>query len=284
VSDDVKTSLTRKQFDSVIRRATELAAAADAGEGRLSEVELFRIASEVGINEEDVRTALTEVRSSGNGGTTLDRIFGCKTVSASRIVFGARVNLKARLDEFLVASQLLRSVRRTPDVLVYHPAVDWMSRLARAASLTFQKHYIASAKSVEVRLAELDDERVLVEFLVDHGNRSTWIAQAVLGGGVAGGVVGAVVTAFAAWSPAPLALAVIGGFVAWICVWMAVGTGIAERRRKIFVQVQAEVDGVLDCLEAGEALEPPPASWRRWVKRHFHGVARDLSRTKKDLE
>jgi hypothetical protein len=36
------------------------------------------------------------------------------------------------------------------------------------------------------------------------------------------------------------------------------------------------VEGVLDALETGMSLEPPPASWRRWVKRQFHGVARDL--------
>ena len=92
----------------------------------------------------------------------------------------AKVNLKDQLGDFLVASQLLRPVRRTPDLLVYQPAVDCF-RLARAASFTSQEHYIASAKSVEVRLEKLDDERVLVELLVDHGNRSTWMAQAAGG-------------------------------------------------------------------------------------------------------
>ena len=38
----------------------------------------------------------------------------------------------------------------------------------------------------------------------------------------------------------------------------------------------AEVEGILDQLEMGESLEPPPPAWRQWVKRHFHGVARDL--------
>jgi len=33
----------------------------------------------------------------------------------------------------------------------------------------------------------------------------------------------------------------------------------------------------MDRLEAGESLEPPPAAWRRWVKRQFHGVAREVS-------
>ena len=285
MSDETGSNLSRQQFDSVIRRAAELATEdLDAKEGRVSEVELFRIASEVGLGETDVRRALMEVRSRG-GGTTLDRIFGFETVTASRVVSDARVNLKDRLDDFLVASQLLRPVRRTPDLLVYQPAVDWVSRLARAASLTSQEHYIASAKSVEVRLEKLDNERVLVELLVDHGNRSAWIAQAALGGGVVGAAAGALVTVLGGIVTGGLiTLASVAGLVTCLGVWVAIGNGVVQRRRMKIAQVMAEIDGVLDRLETGEALEPPPASWRRWVKRHFHGVARDFSRTEEGVE
>ena len=52
MSDQVGGSLTREEFDAVIRRAAELAASdPDAGEGQLSEVELYRIAGEVGLSE-----------------------------------------------------------------------------------------------------------------------------------------------------------------------------------------------------------------------------------------
>ena len=286
MSDETGSNLSRQQFDSVIRRAAELATAdLDAKEGRMSEVELFRIASEVGLGETDVRRALMEVRSRGGGGTTLDRIFGFETVTASRLVSDAKVNLKNRLDDFLVASQLLRPVRRTPDLLVYQPAVDWVSRLARAASFTSQEHYIASAKSVEVRLEKLDDERVLVELLVDQGNRSSWIAQAALGGGVVGAAAGALVTVLGGIVTGGLiTLASVAGLITCLGVWVAVGNGVVQRRRMKTAQVIAEINGVLDRLETGEALEPPPASWRRWVKRHFHGVARDFSRTEEGAE
>ncbi|MDC0160372.1 hypothetical protein OAJ07_02860 [Gemmatimonadales bacterium] len=286
MSDETGSNLSRQQFDSVIRRAAELATAdLDAKEGRMSEVELFRIASEVGLRETDVRKALMEVRSSGGGGTTLDRIFGFETVTASRVVSDAKVDLKDRLDDFLVASQLLRPVRRTPDLLVYQPAVDWVSRLARAASFTSQEHYIASAKSVEVRLEKLDDEGVLVELLVDHGNRSVWITQAVLGGGVVGAAAGALVTVLGGIVTGGLiTLPSVAGFFTCLGVWIVVGNGVAQRRKTKIAQVIAEIDGVLDRLETREALEPPPASWRRWVKRHFHGVARDFSRTAEGVE
>ena len=283
MSDETGRNLSRQQFDSVIRRAAELATAdLDAKEGRMSEVELFRIASEVGLRETDVRKALMEVRSSGGGGTTLDRIFGFETVTASRVVSDAKVDLKDRLDDFLVASQLLRPVRRTPDLLVYQPAVDWVSRLARAASFTSQEHYIASAKSVEVRLEKLDDEGVLVELLVDHGNRSAWITQAVLGGGVVGAAAGALVTVLGGIVTGGLiTLPSVAGFFTCLGVWIVVGNGVVQRRKTKIAQVIAEIDGVLDRLETREALEPPPASWRRWVKRHFHGVARDFHEQQK---
>ena len=53
--------------------------------------------------------------------------------------------------------------------------------------------------------------------------------------------------------------------------------GVGPRR-----QAQA-IDGASDersavRIERGDPLEPPPPSWRRWVKRQFHGVARDFMR------
>ena len=91
----------------------------------------------------------------------------------------------------------------------------------------------------------------------------------VLGGIVTGGVI---------------TLPSVAGFFTCLGVWIVVGNGVAQRRKTKIAQVIAEIDGVLDRLETREALEPPPASWRRWVKRHFHGVARDFSRTAEGVE
>lgn len=284
MSDDVGRSLTRQEFDAVIRRAAELAASdPEAGEGRLSEVELYRIAGEVGLPESHVRRALGEVRSGQEGGTTLDRIFGPATVRASRIVPGTIAELKVHLDEFLVATQLLRPVRRAPELLMYQPALDWASQLARAASFSSQKHYIASAKSVEVRFERVDDERTMIELLVDPGTRNEDVAGAVFAGGAAGGGFGTV-AGIAAASAGPFALAIGSGVIVGLGVWSGVGLAFARGHRNKVVQVRAEVEGVLDRLEVGESLEPPPASWRRWVKRQFHGVARDLKSREEDLK
>lgn len=177
----------------------------------------------------------------------------------------------------MVATQLLQPVRRGREVLQYRPALDWASQLARAASFTSRKYYIASAKSVEIRLHVVEEGRTLVEFTVDPGTRSDDIAGAIFGGGTAGGVVGAMGGAALA-TAAPLGLAVGVGVVAGLGVWTGIGYMVGQRHKKKLMEVRSEVEGVFDDLETGRSLKPPPSSWRRWVKRQFHGVARDIMR------
>jgi len=130
---------------------------------------------------------------------------------------------------------------------------------------------------VDTRLGEVDETSVLVEFTVDPGTRGDDVAGAVLGGGAAGGVVGGV-GGVALATAAPLALAVGVGVVAGVGVWAGIGYAVGQNHKKKLLEVRSEVEGVLDDLETGRSLEPPPSSWRRWVKRQFHGVARDLMR------
>lgn len=271
-------SLTRSEFDAVIRRAAELSSSESEGaEGELTEGELFRIAGEVGLSEAHVRRALVDVRGETEADGPLDRVFGPSTVRASRVVEGTPEELIKNIDEFLVASRLLQRVRRTVDLLQYRPAVDWASQLARAASFSSWKYYIASARLVEVSLEPVDDERTLVQILVEPGTRSEAIIGSVLGGGsggaVAGVVCGGVIATFAPFGLAVAAGVVLGGGVSTGIVY-----AIGRSHRRNLGEAQVEVEGVLDALESGASLEPPPASWRRWVKRQFHGMARDSGR------
>ena len=282
MSDRRGTSLTRHEFDAVIRRAAELASS-DSGDGDLTEAELYRIAGDVGLPESHVRRALAEVRAGETGGGVMDRVFGPLFIRAHRVVPGAPAELAKVLDDFLVGTQLLQPVRRGPTALQYRPALDWASQLARAASFSSRKYYIASAKSVEVHLEEVEEGRTRIELIVDPGTRADAVGGAVVGGGTAGVVTGG----FAGWSVG-MAIPVLG---------LAIGTGVllgagvtagvtyftGQSHKKKLAEVRTELEGVLDTLEMGESLEPPPASWRRWVKRHFHGVARDLMGTEDEL-
>jgi len=272
-------SLTRREFDAVIRRAAELSTSdPDGAEGALTEGELLRIAGEVGLSESHVRRALAEVRSGDAAGGIVDRFFGPPHVRASRVVPGNQETLASTIDEFLVGSQLLQPVRRAVDHLLYRPAVDWASQVARAASFTSWKYYIASARSVEVRLEQIDEENTLVELLIDPGTRGGDLTGAGVGGGVVGVILGTL-SGVAAASAAPVVIAVGGGVLIGASVWAGIAYGVGREHKKKVKEVRTEVEGVLDALEMGISLQPPPPSWRRWVKRHFHGVARDLRGT-----
>ncbi len=277
-------TLTRREFDSVIRRAAELAASEpEAGENALSEAELFRIAREVGLSEQHVRRALAEVSAGLSGHGPLDRIFGPAVLQVSRVVPGAPRELATKLDDFLAGTQLLQPVRRGIEILQYRPALDWASKLARAASFTSQKYFVASAKSVEVHLEVVDEEHTLVELVVDPGTRGDSLVGAAVGGSTTG-VVAGVAAGAALVAVAPLALASGVGVALGAGAAYAVAYAVGARHKRKLREVQAEVEEILDRLEAGESLEPPPASWRRWVKRQFHGVAHDLMSVERDID
>ncbi len=270
-------SLTRKEFDEVIRRAAEIAASEpEGGDSGLTETDLFRIAGEVGLDERHVRKALVQVRSSPpTSRSPAATLYGPSFVVASRVVPGSREELVAKIDEFMVAGRLLQAIRKGGAVLLYRPAVDWASQIARAASSTSRKYYVASAKRVEVRFEAVEEGRTWVEIEVEPGTRDDYLAGGILGG-LGGGAGTGVGIGLALSAAAPAALGVAAGIVAGSAVFGGICwiTGSYHKRR--LLEVRAEVEGILDRLEAGESLEPPPSSWRRWVRRHFHGVAREL--------
>jgi hypothetical protein len=270
-------SLTRREFDAVIRRAAELATSdSESAEGALTEEELFRIASEVGLSERHVRAALSDVRSGVESGTLVDRVFGPSHVRASRVVPLAPEVVSDSLDDFLTSTQLLQRVRRTATMLQYRPAVDWASQLARAASFRSRKHYIASARSVEIQLTPVEGGRTRVELLIEPGTRHDDAAGALIGGGAAGLSLGGV----AGWgitTVAPLAVGVAGGGLLAVGVWAGITWAVGVSHKRKVSEVRTEMEGVLDTLERGDSLEPPPPSWRKWVRRHFHGMAKDFN-------
>jgi hypothetical protein len=261
----------------VIRRAAELASSdSEAPDGALSEEEVFRIAGEVGLAESHVRQALAEVRAGPTEATAagfIDRVFGPAHIRVSRVVPGRPEAIAQTLDDFMVSTQLLQRVRRGSAVLQYRPAADWASQVARATSS--RKYYIASSKSVEVRLDTVDAERTLVSLAIEPGTRANDAGGAIFGGALASGVAGTG-SAFGLGMLVPGAPAIAAGAMIAAGIWSAIffGTGAAHRRKVDDVRTEAE--GVLDALETGTSLEPPPPAWRKWVRRHFHGVARDI--------
>lgn len=269
-------SLTRREFEEVIRRASELAAEEpDAGEGALDEAEVLRIAREVGLPERYVRRALSEVRGEPRSRGALDALFGTASIQAGRVVPGGSERLALVLDEFMVAGQLLRPVRKTSSLLEYRPPTDLFSKLARAASARYR---LASARRLQVRLDDLEGARSHVEIEVDPGTRGEYVGGAVIAAAVSGGSVVALAAVVAA-TVAPFALGVgigVAGAAAGTGIAALVVSAVARAHRRRLEEVKTEIEGVLDRLEAGESPQPPPASWRRWMNRHLKRFTDDL--------
>jgi hypothetical protein len=272
-----RSGLSRREFEEVIRRASELASKEPDAGTSLSESELFRIAEEVGLPEEHVRRALVEVRSETIPEGGIRALRGSPWIRASRVVPGSREELAESIDQFLVGGRLLHPVRKGNEYMVYWPSQDWASQIARTASSTGRKYYIASAKRVEVRLRPVHDKATWVEIAVDPGIRGDSVAGAILGG-IGGGVGVGVGAGVALAAVGPLTLAVAASVVAGSLAAGGVTWLVGRSYRNQMERVRLELEGVLDQLERGETLEPPPPSWQRWVSRHFRGIAKELRR------
>lgn len=176
MDEEKGTSLTRRELEAVIKRASELATTdPEGGEGALDEGELFRITREVGLPDSHVRRALSELRTAEDPEGVVARWSGSVTIRVSRVVGGDRERLRAITDEFLVAGYLLQPVRQGSDVLLYRPTVDWISNFARAGASMSKSVCWAAAK-------EVDGETTLVELAVDPGIRADYTGGAIFGG------------------------------------------------------------------------------------------------------
>ncbi len=275
-----KGTLSRRDFDEVMRRASELAATEPgAPEEEFTEAELVRIGREVGLPDRHVRRALAEFRSDhGRVARRRGRIralLATGEIHSGRVVERPRARIHRELDDFMVGSQLLQRVRQREDLLQYRPAIDWASRVARAASSTSRQHYVAASRLVEARLDELGPDSTRVDIVVDPGMAGKYRTGAFLGCGVAGAAAGLGVGAALA-SLATLPVVVAGGIAAGVVSAVAVMSLVALGFERRLDEVHLEVEGILDGLESDGGLEPPPPAWRRWVRRHFHGVAREM--------
>ncbi len=275
-----KPTLSRRDFDEVMRRASELAATEPgAPDEEFTEAELVRIGREVGLPDRHVRRALAEFRSDRGrlvrGRGRIRALLATGEIHSGRTVKRSRAQVHGELDEFMVGSQLLQRVRQREDLLQYRPAIDWASRVARAASSTSRQHYVAASRLVEARLDELGPDSTQVDIVVDPGMAGKYRTGAVLGGGTTGAAVGiGVSTGLALLATLPVAVA--GGLAAGIVSAVAVMSMVALGFERRLGEVRLEVEGILDGLESDGGLEPPPPAWRRWVRRHFHGVAREV--------
>src|SRR5688500_7732645 len=105
-------ALSRADLEVVIRRAVELAQSQTDGDDTMSEAELLRIGSELGLSASHVRQALDELPQLDTEPRWYDKWFEKAVVSASRVVPAWAERTLASLEEYISAREYMQIVRK----------------------------------------------------------------------------------------------------------------------------------------------------------------------------
>lgn len=266
--------ISRQDLQLVIRRAAELYTEETDADERLSEAEVLRIADELGLPGRHVRQALYELPRHRGAGGWVDRWFGPPAVVGTRVVPGTPSQVVDRLEDYLVTREFLQVLRRQGEKVAFSPADDAISNVARAVRRPQRQWQIARARRVLVEARPIPEDESHVRLEIDVGNRRR---RAVTGGIVGGALIGLPLAAGAFFPVGHLVFDIAGdaagyaaGLVAGAGAFAAsvsAGVGVARSRFKARLEdARLEVASLLDRLEGGRKLDPPPAPWLRSLR------------------
>lgn len=256
--------LPGQQLERVIRRAVELQFEVGQGrEDRLPDEEVVRIGREVGIDVQHVRRALAEYRMGTLAGHTtwepdrLSPLLGPNVLRSGRSVPGRPAELQELLEEHFRNHESLRAVRRLPGTSLWEPAGGVLSAVQRSLNVHGWGYQLARARSVELLITEVGEERSLVTLAVDVRNvraENAW---------------GWVFLGFLAIFAPPILLGPFTELSRELLLAMGAGVGgglaFMGTRRNVHREtgrIRQVMEGLLDRLEAGEPLQDETPSWR----------------------
>ncbi|MCI0435746.1 MAG: hypothetical protein L0271_19205 [Gemmatimonadetes bacterium] len=277
-ADTPKRSITRRDFEGIIRRAAELSAS-EAEEGAdelLSEDEVIRIATEVGLPARHVRQALFELPEIDPETGERGGYFGDPIIAFSRVVPGKAGDVLRRMEDYLTTREYLQVVRRRPQRVFLMPAEDTISSLARGLLRPSRRYFLARARRVVVSVRPIEDNQAHVQIALDlsqqrrDASRTAWF-----GGGAFGLVVGGGAAVALAFADLPTAVGVAAQIAAFATGFAGTVAGVFAASRAAFRKnlegARFELDGLLDRAEHGQSLEPPPAPWRKRLQQKLLG-------------
>jgi hypothetical protein len=270
-------NIGRQEFEVVIRRAAELAMREGESEEQLSEDEVLRIGSELGLSSRHVQQALYELPELESEPSALSGYYGPSVVVSSRLIPGDADLTIRRLEDYLATREYLQLVRRKQGRLIFQPAEDTISLLARGLLRPSSRFQLARSRKVVLTARPLEEGRSHVQIATDMGEqRTSAIRTGVIAGSFCGLTVGLSSAAMMALALEP-GLATVAGGVASIIgataggLWIGVKATASGFRKRLGVARQ-ELDGLLDRAERGDRLEPPPAPWRRRLELKMLGT------------
>jgi hypothetical protein len=278
VKGEESRALTRPDFEAVIRRAAELSAieAEDGAEETLSEEEVLRIATELGLPARHVRRAIYELPEFEPGAGTADSWFGPTMLTATRIVPGQPDSMRRRIEEYLTTREYLQIVRQRQGRTFLMPADDAISNLARGLLRPSRRFHLARARRVVMGVRPLDERSAHVHIATDMSEqRKTAVRTGAFFGITGGLVVGGVGVALASMAGLPPIAESAAQIAAFATGFGGTLAGALTAARAAFrgklSAARVELEGLLDRAEHGDRLDPPPAPWRRRLQQKFLG-------------
>lgn len=283
IPPDRRGGITRGELQLVIQRAAELYTHEADADDRLSEAEVLRIAEELGLPGRHVRQALYELpRSRPEESGWLDRWYGPPTVAGTRLAPGSPEEVLDRLEHHLVTRELLQVLRRQGGRAAFSPAEDAISNVTRAVRRPQRHWQIARSRRVlvDARPIHAGESHVRLELDLEPQRAKA------LRSGIVGGVVVGLPLAAGAFFPLGHGLFQVAGDAAAYAAGLTAGAGafsasvaggVALARSRFQRRVESarlEIAGLLDRLEGGRTLDPPPAPWIRGLRARITGTLR----------
>jgi len=270
----VPKKITREQLERIIQRAAELQAGEmDTGEG-ITEQELLKLGSDVGIPGRFLRQALYE---EGAGGAALEHDFasrwvGPRMVLAHRVVPGDRATLEQGISEYMADEEAMTPKRRMSDRTVWERQKGLFAEMRRGFSFEGKAYHLARAQDVSVQIAALESGYCHAELAADIGNqRSSATTGATTLAAL--GVFGAIALSLVPGLQVLAALPLLGGLgLAWLVT--------RDYRRRV-ERMQVALEQVLDRLEQGEIRSRPQLPGPRASA--FVRIANEIKRSVEDV-
>jgi hypothetical protein len=263
MSDEKLPVLRRADLDRVIRRAAELQFqepdASDRATEGMSEDEILRIGSEVGLEASHLRRALGELRAEALMPSPVEesglstRLFGPSRVQAARALRGSVAEVSPRLHNWLRDRESLTPLRERAGSSVWEPNQGISAQLQRGFKWGGHTYEFAQAKTLEVSVVPLEEGWVLVTLVADLSNvRFEHGMGWGMGMGLGSAGLGIGIALVSAFPPAAVVALAAGAAMA------GAGASTAASRRTLAparARMALSLEGLLDRIERGE-LEP----------------------------